>query len=149
MRAVANNPDRLATLVQERDFELKNNRAVNPAWDAVKGTATGVYTQANYRRVFSQTRGMLEYLKERDGELSEDAQAIENSINVYLDYSSQKNSVIGQTKEAKFERNRLDGLMQQEWQVIKSNNAQAAFFIDAVLEGLSFDPTYVNAFGDS
>lgn len=149
MRAVANNPDRLSSLVQERDFELKNNRAVNPAWDAVKGTATGVYTQANYRRVFSQTRGMLEYLKERDGELSEDAQAIENSINVYLDYSSQKNSVIGQTKEAKFERNRLDGLMQQEWQVIKSNNAQAAFFIDAVLEGLSFDPTYVNAFGDS
>lgn len=148
MDAAANSPDRLAAIAEEQANELKYNRALNPAWDAVKGSATGVYTEANMRKAFGQMRDMLAYLEEKNGTLTPTQEAIDSAINVYLDYASQKSYIVGQTNEAKFERKRLDGYMQREWQIIRNQDENAAFFIDAVLEGLAYDPVYMNAFGD-
>jgi len=148
MQAVANSPDRLSALLDERDMNIKINRAMNPAYDRIKGSSTGIYTQANYRKALSDTRAMLEYLKEKNGSLTPDEQAIESAITTYMYHSSLKKSIQGQTKEAKFERGRIDAILQSHYMVLKNQSANAALFIDAVLEGLAFDPIYVNAFGE-
>lgn len=119
------------------------NKAANPAWD----TAWKPVSQRDLRSAFSQARQMVEYLRERDGELDPAAQGIENAINIYLYYASQKDGLTGSANRVKEAKASVDGEMRAALQSEAEASPQAAMFIETVIDELAFDPSLLASGG--
>lgn len=137
----------IKNLKKEESFLRDANRAENKSWDTVKGSS-GIYTESNFRLALTRTRDMLDYIKERDGELTGDAASINAGINVYLYYSSQMSGLQGQSKAVKAEKERINAEMELMFSSIRQDSSNAAFFIDSILSELSYKEIYGDTFGE-
>jgi len=129
--------------MEESDRE--QNRLANPAFDRMKGSPNGSYTQSNLREALSQTRGMLAYMKDRDGGLSGHAREIDNVINVWMYYSAKKTAIQGVGSVAA--KAAVEDEMNAELSAITSMDENAKAFKESVLDSLSFNEKYADAFG--
>ena len=113
-------------------------KAANPAYAAQLGPNT---TKTSFRidKYLADTRNMIAYLRERDGELSNDAALIEASIELYTEYKTSIAQFAGTSSERSTFKARQEALMASDFQDIKNASPNAKLFIEAVLES---DPDY-------
>lgn len=114
--------------------DIKQNRSVNPAWDRA-WTPT---SQRDLRAAFTQAQQMVEYLRERDGDLDPAAQGIENAINIYLYYSGKNTGLVGRASDRAAVKNANEAEMRAALQVEAEASPQAAMFIETVIDALNF-----------
>lgn len=146
--ANARTADEAARYREEQEGLREYNRSVNPAWDRVTGSSTGVYTEANFRLAFDRMREMLAFIEERDGKLTGDALQINNAIDIYLEYKNKASGFVGQKKAIKAERQRIEAEMQQMFAQVKSESPNAQFFIETILDEVSYNEAFGDIFGD-
>lgn len=132
-------PARAAELVKERDAQVKAARSLNPYWLADTQRQDSRYADANLNRVLSRTKDMLQYLRKRDGKLSQDAQLLESAIDVYTDYKGRASGLVGRAQDRKATKDALIAEMGVQLEAIKSMSDPARQFIEAVLEA---DPDF-------
>lgn len=137
----------ISALTEARDLDRQSNKVLNPAWDVVDGQRFGAYTDANYRALFGGMRNMLSYMRERDGELTGTAQAIDNAVNIYLYYQQQLAGVSGPGPQREAAKKGIKAQMDAELAVMKQMDENAAVFIESVIDNLSYKPQYP-AFGE-
>jgi uncharacterized protein YoaH (UPF0181 family) len=146
--ANARSADEAARYREEQEGLREYNRSENLAWDRVTGSSTGVYTQANFRLAFDRMREMLAFMQERDGKLTGDALQINNAIDIYLEYKNKASGFVGQKKAIKAERQRIEAEMQQMFAQVKSESPNAQFFIETILDEVSYNEAFGDIFGD-
>jgi len=139
----AGSSDEIKALENQKKAARDDNKLVNPAWAKVAEDVPVGRSNSRLSIQVSKVKNMLEFLRERDGELSDDAQMIDNAINIYTYYKTEISGLQGTSTQKNSAKKNLVANMQQQLAVVKEESANAKQFIEAVLES---DPDY--AFGE-
>lgn len=138
---------RIKELQDQQSMDLESNKMLNPSWDLVSGQRNSEFTDSNYRAALGNMRGMLNYLRERDGKLTGSAEQINNAINIYLHYQQQINGLQGSSSQRSLAKKQKQAEMDVELAVVAGLDENAAVFIGNVIDNLSYKPQFP-AFGD-
>jgi hypothetical protein len=145
--ADAPNPEEVKRLNEAMTNDRKENRLANPAWDREYSSFSGGQRQSNARLAISRTKNMLGFLLEKNGKLNSDQQEIDNAINIYFYYESQKKGLIGTRAQQAVEKERLDAEMNAALIDVSEQSEIARNFVESVIEDTIFDSRYFNKQG--
>ena len=129
----------LRDLNNAKEADRKMNRTLNPAWDLIKGQTNTQYTDANFRQSFNSMRGMLDYMRERDGKLTGSALQIDNAMKIYMYYAPKKDAIQGSAASKTAAKADITNEMNRELAAIATTDPSAAVFIDSVINNMSYD----------
>lgn len=136
-------------LADMQTSDREQNRLANPAWDREYRSFNGSQRQSLSRTAISKTSQMLNFLRERNGNLTDDQQEIENAIKVYVYYENQKQGLVGTNAQKSVEKQRLSLERDAELASISEYSAVAKNFIESIIEDTVFDSDYFNKQGVS
>jgi hypothetical protein len=145
--ANASSEEEAKDLAQQEINDRKENRLANPAWDREWRSFNGSQRQSLGRTAIAKTQRMLGFLRERNGELTEDQQEIENAIKVYMYYETSKQGLVGTNAQKSIEKNRLNLERDAELMAIGNGNPVALNFIESIIEDTTFDSDYFDKQG--
>jgi hypothetical protein len=145
--ANASSPDEARALKQQEESDRRENRLANPAYNRQWVGFSGGSADEMNRRAISRTQQMLNFLKERNGKLTEDQQQIENAIQIYFYYESRKKSLVGTNAQKAAEKKRLSEERDIELASVAEGNQYARNFIESVVYSTTFDADYFDKQG--
>lgn len=134
--------DEIKDLQEQRDNERKNVKIVNQPFDLVSGQRFEQYTDANYRASFGEMSQMLDYIENRNGELTGTPQQLRNAMNIFLHYNQQIDSLQGPGPQRNASKLDLQARMEQELNAISQIDPNAEVFIESVIKNLSYQPEF-------
>ena len=135
----APNPDEVSRLTDEKAEAIRENRVANPYFKRQKDAQNPVFSRENINNVLYRTKDMLNFIEQRDGELSTDALEIANAIFIYENYKKQTVGLQGTGPQKQAAKKKISAQMTAELDEIKLLSPNAKQFIEAVI---SQDPDY-------
>jgi hypothetical protein len=132
-------PDDVSRLADEKALAIRENRQANPYFKRQKDAQNPVFSAESINNVLYRTKDMLNFIEQRDGELSGDAQEIANAIFIYESYKKQTVGLQGTGAQKQAAKKSISAQMTVELDSIKELSPNAKQFIEAVI---SQDPDY-------
>lgn len=137
----------IKALQEARDFDRKWVRTQNKPWDAVAGQRFEQYTDSNYRAAFGDMGQMLDFIENRDGELTGTPLQIRNAMNIFVYYNQQIDGLQGPGPQRNAKKLDLQAEMEAELNRISEADPNAEVFIENVVKNASYQPQF-SQFGD-
>ena len=139
--------DEIKALQEQRDNDRKWVRTQNKPWDAVAGQRFEQYTDSNYRAAFGEMGQMLDFIENRDGELTGTPLQIRNAMNIFVYYNQQIDGLQGPGPQRNAKKLDLQAEMEAELNRISEADPNAEVFIENVIKNASYQPQF-SQFGD-
>ena len=138
--AEATTADQVKRIKERRKKTIDDLKSAYPSYALVAEDVPEGRSNVRLTKQLNDVQSMLNFLKERDGKLSDTANALQESIKIYNIFKNEISGLQGTNAEKRAKKAELTARMDKNLSVFKEESPQAKRFIEAVLEA---DPQFI------
>lgn len=138
--AEATTADQVKRIKERRKKTIDDLKSAYPSYALVAEDVPEGRSNVRLTKQLNDVQSMLNFLRERDGKLSDTANALQESIKIYNIFKNEISGLQGTNAEKRAKKAELTARMDKNLSVFKEESPQAKRFIEAVLEA---DPQFI------
>jgi hypothetical protein len=138
--AEATTADQVKRIKERKKKTIDDLKSAYPSYALVAEDVPEGRSNVRLTKQLNDVQSMLNFLKERDGKLSDTANALQESIKIYNIFKNEISGLQGTNAEKRAKKAELTARMDKNLSVFKEESPQAKRFIEAVLEA---DPQFI------